>query len=262
MAPEGCVGDVGREPRRRRSGPESAIRRRVRLLLTAGAVFWGISAPAFASSGAAQSVGVVASLTGGATVTRGGLPPATLKVGDLLFWRDVVETREDGVARLVIAGKTTVTLRELSRIELSEERTTGGVRYTVELLSGKLRASVARLLMRPREDVQVRTRNAVASVRGTEFLVETVRRLDRASPFGLLGSREVRASAHAVGPASADTVVVTLSGLVEVSSRSGALPGGMRVGPQQAVRVSGLGLPAACEASSAGSIRADLTQEK
>jgi len=86
-----------------------------------------------------------------------------------------------------------VTVKELSRLKLQKEARVEGLRYTLELAWGKLQVSVARLLMRQGEDVEVRTRNAVASVRGTDFLVE--RRQGE------------------------ETLVTTLSGVVEVSSR-------------------------------------------
>jgi hypothetical protein len=48
------------------------------------------------------------------------------------------------VTRVLLAGKTTVTVRELSRLELREEVMPEGIRYTAELVAGKVRASVAR----------------------------------------------------------------------------------------------------------------------
>lgn len=83
----------------------------------------------------------------------------------------MVEARRDGIARILLGGTTTVTVRELSRLELREESAPEGVRYTVELFSGKLGAGVARMLLRPGERIEVRTCNAVASLRGTDFIV-------------------------------------------------------------------------------------------
>ena len=71
-----------------------------------------------------------------------------------------------------------------------------GIRYTAELVSGKVRASVARALMRPGEQVEVRTRNVVASVRGTDFIVETVERPAPEGAFGLVAVREVAEGIH------------------------------------------------------------------
>jgi len=118
-----------------------------------------------------------------------------------------------------------------------------GVRYTVELVRGKVRASVARMLMRPGEQVEVRTRNAVASVRGTDFIVETTERPGQTAAFGLLGVLQVAQGVAERGGRIGDTVIVTLSGVVEVSNRlSGAGPV-ERIGAYQAVRVSGMHKP-------------------
>jgi hypothetical protein len=127
-----------------------------------------------------------------------------------MYWGDVVEVPKDGFARLLLWGGTTVSVRELSRVELQRELRADGMRYTLELVWGKLRVSVARILMRQGGDVDVRTRNAVASVRGTDFIVETREPAGQAQGFGLLGT-------GAVG--EIETVVTTLSGVVELSNR-------------------------------------------
>lgn len=187
----------------------------------------------------ARGAGTVTAVVGPVTVTRAAATPRPLKSGDLLFWRDVVESGKDGSARLVLGGKTTVTLRELSRLELRVDRQAEGIRYTVELLSGKVRASVARMLMRPGEQVEVRTRNAVASVRGTDFVVETVEPPAHAGAFGLLGVREPAPGVGDSVARSAETVVTTLSGMVEVSNRLVGAGRAEAVGAHEAVRVSG-----------------------
>ncbi len=131
-----------------------------------------------------------------------------------------------------------MTVRELSRLQLREEAQADGVRYAVELLTGKVRASVARVLMRPGEQVEVRTRNAVASVRGTDFIVETVERPRPAGAFGLLGAREGEEIPEGAA-LSGETVVVTLSGAVEVTNRLAWTGHAERLGPHEAVRISG-----------------------
>ena len=187
----------------------------------------------------ARGSGTVTAVVGLVTVTRAAARPRPLKSGDLLFWRDVVESGKDGSARLVLGGKTTVTLRELSRLELRVDRQAEGIRYTIELLSGKVRASVARMLMRPGEQVEVRTRNAVASVRGTDFVVETAEPPAHAGAFGLLGVQELAPRVSDSVARSAETVVTTLSGMVEVSNRRAGAGRAEAVGAYEAVRVSG-----------------------
>ncbi len=186
-----------------------------------------------------RSVGTVTLVAGSVSVKRASSAPQLLKPGDRLFWRDVVTVGKDSIARFVLGGKITVTVRELSRVELREEVMTEGVRYTVELISGKVRASVARMLMRPDEQVAVRTRNAVASVRGTDFIVETREWRPAALSSGLLGAPSVTPGPGAGGVERVETGVVTLSGLVEVSNQLGSAGRVGRIGALEAVRVSG-----------------------
>ncbi len=156
--------------------------------------------------------GVATAVAGPVTLTRPFAFSHPLKVDQGLYWRDVIETPKNATTQLRLEHKTTVTVRELSRLELRKEHLTTGVRYVVELLSGKVRMSVDRALMRPGDQVQVRTWNAVASVRGTEFIVET---------------------------AGDSTTVHTLTGVVEVTNRGGALARVERIGAYEAARVSG-----------------------
>ncbi len=179
-------------------------------LLIAVVALIGVGLPAVSAAGSSNSVGTATAVSGSVTVTRIAAARKPLKFGDTMYWGDVVEVPKNGFARLLLWGGTTVSVRELSRVELQRELRADGMRYTLELVWGKLRVSVARMLMRQGGDVDVRTRNAVASVRGTDFIVETREPPGQARGFGLLGT-------GAVG--EIETVVTTLSGLVELSSR-------------------------------------------
>jgi len=105
----------------------------------AGTLFTGVAA-----AETSKAAGQVMAVAGPVSVTRADVIPHQLKFRDNLYWRDVVEARKDGIARVLLAGKTTVTVRELSRLELREEVMPEGIRYTAELVAGKVRASVAR----------------------------------------------------------------------------------------------------------------------
>ncbi|MBI4588335.1 MAG: FecR domain-containing protein [Candidatus Rokubacteria bacterium] len=209
-------------------------------LLAAG-VFAVMSAAILGVAGAEspKGAGTVTAVAGPATVTRLAATPQPLKVRDTLFSGDVVEVPKNAMARVLLGGKTTVTVRELSRLKLREEALAAGMHYTVELLSGKVRASVARMLMRPGEQVEVRTRNAVASVRGTDFIVETVERPIQTRVFGLLGVLEVWQEAEEQQARSGETGVITLSGLVGVSNRLAGTGRVEQIGANEAARVSG-----------------------
>jgi hypothetical protein len=200
----------------------------------AGTLFTGVAA-----AETSKAAGQVTAVAGPVTVARADVTPHQLKFRDHLYWRDVVEARKEGIARVLLGGKATVTVRELTRLELREEQRAEGVRYVADLVSGRIRASVARMLMQPGEQMEVWTFNTVASVRGTDFIVETVERPVQTAAFGLLGVREV---AYGVGDSAAgshETVVVTLSGLVDVSNPLAGTGRMQQVAAYEAVRVSG-----------------------
>ncbi len=215
------------------------MKKALRPLLLGAVVLLGLAPPAVGRAETLKDAGTVTAVAGPVTVVRLSGPPQPLRFRDSLFWRDVVEARKDGIARVLIGGKTTVTVRELSRLELREEVMAEGIRYTAELVSGKVRASVARMLMRPGDQVEVRTKNAVASVRGTDFIVETIELPPPARAFGLLGVREVAQVVADNRSQAGETIVVTLSGEVEVANRLAGTGRAERVRAYEAVRVSG-----------------------
>src|SRR3972149_4444850 len=129
----------------------------------------GVGLPGVSRAGQPNSVGTVTAESGSVTVTRAAAARQPLKFGDTVHWDDVVEVPKDGFARLLLWGGTTVSVRELSRVELRRELRADGIRYTLELVWGKLRVSVTRMLMGQGGHLDVQTRNAVASVRGTDF---------------------------------------------------------------------------------------------
>ncbi len=115
-----------------------------------------------------QSGGVVTGLQGQAQLTRPAVAPTSLKFKDSVIIRDVVDTREKSLARILFGGRSTVTVRELSRLEVREELLPGGARRDVhDLSSGAILVNVARQLMRPGDEVVIRTPNAVATIRGS-----------------------------------------------------------------------------------------------
>ena len=126
-----------------------------------------------ASAQESKGIGVVTALTGRADLKRPQAPETPLRLRDHLFVRDVVDTRKESLARILLLGKATVTVRELSRFEILEEtRPDGSERALINLAEGKLRVMVARRLMKPGDEVEIRTPNAVGGVRGTDGIFE------------------------------------------------------------------------------------------
>jgi hypothetical protein len=126
----------------------------------------------FAEAYESKGVGVVTALQGRATVTHDNKLQESLKFRSDLFWRDTVDTEKESLTRILLQGKSSITVRELSRLELREDIGPAGQRrWITELTSGKIRASVSRTLMGPNEEVELRTPNAVAGVRGSEAIM-------------------------------------------------------------------------------------------
>ncbi|MBM4443552.1 MAG: FecR domain-containing protein, partial [Candidatus Rokubacteria bacterium] len=119
-----------------------------------------------------ERAGVVTTLEGNVTARRVALPdPVPLKFKDDIFLRDTVTTGDRSIARILLGGKAVVTVRERSVLTITEVPG----RSTIELDSGKFALAVAREKMRPGEEIQIRTPNAIAGVRGTVVITEVNR---------------------------------------------------------------------------------------
>jgi hypothetical protein len=117
----------------------------------------------------APKAGVVTTLEGVVTVTGASLPaPRPLKFKDDVFVNDRVVTGDRSIARMLLGGKAVVTVRERSSLTITEVPG----KSTITLDSGKIAVAVAREKVRPGEEIEVRTPNAVAGVRGTVFVAE------------------------------------------------------------------------------------------
>lgn len=200
---------------------------------TFGAALALVAAVALAfPAAAADDIGVATAVRGVATLSRGAAGAHPVKFRDAVRWHDVIETSKDSGVRLLVLGKMSVTIRELSRVELREEAMAGGRRHTLGLLAGKVRAVVEHSLMDKNELVEVRSPNAVAAVRGTDFVVEVIPPPARAEAFGMLAATSGPMMAQ--GPSALITLVYTLAGAVDVTN--GATE---RVAAFQGARVEG-----------------------
>ena len=186
---------------------------------------------------AADDIGIVTAVNGTASLLRGSVPPQPVKFKDKVQWRDVIETAKSASARVLLLGKTSLAVRELSRVELREEAVAGGRAQTMVVLSGKVRAIVERSFMDKGEQVEVRSPNAVAAVRGTDFIVEVIPPPAHAQGFGMLAAQD-GGPIVAQGPADVTTLVYTIAGVVDVTS--GATE---RITAFQGARVVGGGIP-------------------
>ncbi len=115
------------------------------------------------------SAGQVTAVAGQGVVFHASAPQGLpLKVPDPVFLEDRIETRERSAVRVLLGGKATVTVRELSTLLITEDPH----RATVELPAGKIALQVNKALMKPGDMVRVQTPNAIVAVRGSLVVIE------------------------------------------------------------------------------------------
>ena len=174
---------------------------------------------------AQKTVGVVTALKGTAQLTRAATQTAR-SFKDNLILRDLIDTQEKSLTRVLFGGKSTVTVRELSRLEVREELLPGGRTRTIhDLSSGSILVNVAQRLLRRGDEVQIRTPNAIAAVRGTAILAQYNPALFQTIFILLTGSAFVVPLGQTSIPLAANTSV-TISGTTAT---------GVQVGPIKTV---------------------------
>src|SRR5262245_1577727 len=148
---------------------EDAAMRVGRIVVAASLIAWLLPGSVSAQ---ATKAGVVTTLEGNVTAARTtAAQPVALKFKDDVFVNDRVVTGDRSLARLLLGGKAVVTVRERSALTITEVPG----RSTIDLDSGKVAVAVAKDKMRPGEQIEVKSPNAVAAVRGTVFVVEVIR---------------------------------------------------------------------------------------
>src|SRR5260370_638359 len=134
-----------------------------------------------AAAVAQTRAGIVTNLEGSATAARSAAPqPVAVKFKDDVFQNDRIVTLDRSIVRLLLGGKAVVTVRERSSLTITEVPG----KTTVDLDVGKIAVAVARERMKPGEQIEVKTPNAVAAVRGTVFIIEVIRATAQATPGG------------------------------------------------------------------------------
>src|SRR5712691_12812976 len=166
----------------------------------------------------AQGLGVVTTLTGTATLARAS-QSQPLRFRDSIFEQDKIATAEKSLVRVLLGGKAVVTIRELSELTITE----GHAKSIIQLSAGKIGLAVARQRMQPGEEIEVRTPNAVAAVRGTVFVVELI----RPAKGGASGSAPFVTNVHVV-----KGIVVVIA----INAPPGTAP--TRVGAGQSIGVT------------------------
>jgi hypothetical protein len=178
-----------------------------------------------AASAQTSPVGVVTRLDGTATITRTTLPTGTpLRFRDPVFQADRVMTGEASLARILLGGKALVTVRERSVLTIMERPDVS----TIDVESGRMGIAVVKERMRPGESVEIRTPNAMATIRGTVVVTE----VSQASTTDAAG-----------GSGVFTTTITVLRGLVDVKQVDGLtlqpLGPTHSLGAMQSIRLTG-----------------------
>ncbi|MGO9613635.1 MAG: FecR domain-containing protein [Dissulfurispiraceae bacterium] len=129
----------------------------------------------------AEGIGKFSSIEGSVDSLRDGkLPAVPAKVGDLVFERDVIRTRSASRAEIGFKDGNTLRIAQRSRINISEYMTSEhSSREIIQLQRGKVEAIVDKnnakriSLSKDAHFFEIRTPNAVAGVRGTDFFVSS-----------------------------------------------------------------------------------------
>jgi FecR protein len=173
-----------------------------------------------AQAGWAQAVGSVAQLEGGAELGRGGRWTA-VAVGTAVDVGDVLRTARHGRLRVVFHDASVLVVTDDSRVvidaqTLDEPR--GAAQTLLRLVAGKVRALVGRYYTRPGSRFALRSADAVAGVRGTEFAMAYDAATGTTEVVGIHGRVEV----HSVLDLAGHAVFVTARNITTV--RPGRYP--------------------------------------
>jgi len=174
---------------------------------------------------AQEAIGVVTALKGKVKLTRGA-SQTDLGFKDRLISHDMISTQEESLARILFGGKSTVTIREISRLRVTGTlHSTGTLRTIHELNEGEILVNVPERLIRQGDKIQIHTPNTMASIRGASFLARCHSglelRLFRCSFTTLSGSAIIT-------PAGLRPISLTSNSSVDITGTPAI---GLQVGP-------------------------------
>src|SRR5262245_6419785 len=157
--------------------PGTAMKRREFFAFFIGVVFWPFAARAQTQAGAGQSaddaVGQIATLQGGATVTRGKTAAAALKVSDAVYKNDVLATGANAALGVTFDDETTLSLSANARIVVDEfvyEKGAKGNKSVLNIARGTV-AFVASLVAKT-GDMTITTPTSTLGIRGTTGVID------------------------------------------------------------------------------------------
>jgi len=161
----------------------------------------------------AQEIGSVVSVTGQAEIGRSGMwTPAA--VGAAIQENDELRTGQPGRIRVVFRDDSVITLGDGSNLTIDRhvfDADQGKAETLLGLLQGKINSVVSDY--HHNTGFEVKTRNATAGVRGTEFIVTYDADRDLTEVVGISGS----VSVHGAFDPAASAVLVTAQELSAVT---------------------------------------------
>jgi hypothetical protein len=122
----------------------------------------------------AREAGQVSHSEGQVTAQGPGTRPSpALKLRDPVYLRDTITTGPESLVKMLMGGKAVVTVRELSSLTITEEPNRTLINMAANPPNGgKVLVNLKKDRMRPGESIDVRTPNAIASIRGSQAVVE------------------------------------------------------------------------------------------
>lgn len=150
----------------------------------------------------AAEVGTIAAVGGTAELRHAGIwNPAA--IGAPVNIGDEVRTGRPGQVRIVFQDDSVLAVSDGSHITVTEQYfdpTKGQARSLMQLITGKVNAIVSEYYHRAGSNYQIQTRNAVAGVRGTEFIMSYDPAADVTQVFGVSGHVVVHSAVDPTGP--------------------------------------------------------------
>ena len=146
---------------------------------------------AIPASFAASDVGKATEVSGKVMVAHEGGKSGALKQGDAVLLKDTIETKKDGAVKIDLKDKSSLVLREDTKIIISEfvfnpeknQRETG-----VNMAFGKLKAVIQKVYNKSNSKTEIKAPTAVVGVRGTEFAMDVSKK--KSSVYCLKGNVE------------------------------------------------------------------------
>ena len=126
-------------------------------------------------AGAAEPIGLVKTLSGGATVTRAGAAAQPLAAGTDVYRDDVIATGPDGSLGITFRDDTTLSMGPKGRMILDDfafDPAREDVKLGVRLMRGTFAMVSGQTAKLAPEKVAVKTPTMTIGIRGTSFLIE------------------------------------------------------------------------------------------